>query len=242
VFPQPDYVATADYPMYMSPSFSPAFDQPQPDPYQVQTNLQMLGQSFTENPVYAGTPCGQINLSPQQAMFPFNNYATNSNTDQNGPPVDYGRPNTNVYAPSMEHSTSTMTAGESFALHTSPPETSAIPADYGAFENFHIEYPNQGQPEVHPASLDFPGEATNQNHYPQYQPTNNEIYSPQFQQTAHHALEDNSSNHAIFQQYPNGHLNGEHPINEEQLLMSGYIDLSGHIFNDDQDIFQGQYQ
>jgi len=134
-----------------------------------------------------------------------------------------------------------MTAGESFALHTSPPEASSIPADYGAFENFHIEYQNSGQPEVHSVNLDFPGEVANQNHYSQYQPTNNEMYSSRFQPTSHHALEDNSTNHAVFQQYPNTHLNGEHPINKEQLLISGYIDLNDPMFNDNQDVFQGQY-
>jgi hypothetical protein len=212
-FPPANYASTASYPMYMSPSFSAPFDQPQPDPYEVQANLQMLGQSFTENPVFAGTPCGQINLSPQQTIFPFNNFASSSNVDQNTPmsPVDYGRPNTNVYATPMEHSTSTMTAGESFALHTSPPEASAIPADYGAFDNFNIDYQNPVQSDVHPVNLEFHQEAANQNHYTQYQPTNNELYSQQFEQATHHGLEDESTNHGLFQQYPNTHLNGMHP-------------------------------
>ena len=199
--------------MYMSPSFSPAFDQPQSDPYQVQANLQMLGQTFTENPVYAGTPCGQINLSPQQTMFPFNSYTSNATVEQNTPmsPVEYGRPPANVYSTPMEHSASTMTAGESFALHTSPPETSSIPADYGAFENFHIDYQNPVQSETHhPVNLEFSGDAGPQNQYPQYQPANSDMYSQPFQQTGHHGLEDNAANHGIFQ-YPNQNLNGELP-------------------------------
>lgn len=228
--------------MYMSPSFSPSFDQPQSDPYQVQANLQMLGQPFTENPVYAGTPCGQINLSPQQTMFSFNNYASNPNVDQNTPmsPIDYGRSTQNIYGTPMEHSASAMTAGESFALHTSAPETSAIPANYGAFENFNIEYQNPVQPEVHSVNLEFPGDGANQPHYPQYQASGTEMYPPQFQQTSHHGLEDNCGDNGMFQQYSDAHLNGWCP-HDEQTLMLGYIDLSGQIFDNGPDVFQSRY-
>ena len=127
--------------MYMAP-FSPPFDHPQQDPYQIQASFQMLGSPYTDPPVYAGTPCGQINLSPQQAMFPFNTFPMESTPDQSAPmsPQEYDRSPSTFYATTMEHSTSNIRSSESFALQTSAPEVSDIPADYSAFDNYHVDY------------------------------------------------------------------------------------------------------
>jgi len=212
-FHQTDYPTTVNYPMYVPP-YSPSFDHPQQDPYQVQASFQMLGSPYTDSPVYAGTPCGQINLSPQQAMFPFNTFSMESNPDQSAPmsPQDYGRSSTTFYATSMEQSTSNITPSESFALHTSPPEVSDIPTDYSAFENYHVDYnQNTTQVDAHSVNVGYSNNATNQDSFQTYDSNNNEMFSQNYH-TSHHSLENaTSSDNGMYMQ-------SQYPVNNQTAL------------------------
>ena len=204
-----------NYPMSIQP-YSPHFEQYQQDPYQIQASFQMLGSPYTDSPVYAGTPCGQINLSPQQAMFPFNTYPIDSTPDQGAPlsPQDYDRPSSAFYAGSIEQPTSNVTPAESFALQTSAPEVSDIPADY-AFEGYHMDYnqhsTHSDTPEV---NTNYSNTVSDQESYHTYNSGNSEMFSPTYHEGAHHTLENApTSDHGIYMQpqYPvsgQGHLEG----------------------------------
>ena len=198
--------------MYVSP-YSPAFNHPQQDAYQVQASFQMLGSPYTDSPVYAGTPCGQINLSPQQAMFPFNNFPVESTPDQNAPmsPQDYHRSPSTFYATSMEQSTSNITSGESFVLHTSAPEVSNIPTDYSPFDNYHIDYnQNTTQSDAHPIDVGYSNTNTNHDSYQTYD-ENNEMFSQPYH-ASHHSLENAStSDDGVYMQ-------PQYPVNNQTAL------------------------
>jgi hypothetical protein len=204
---EPEYGHTINYPMYVPP-FSPPFDQNQQDPYQVQASFQMLGSPYTDTPVYAGTPCGQINLSPQQSMFPFNTFPLDSTPDQNAPmsPQDYDR--SSAYFPtSMEQSSTHMTPAESFALHTSPAEVSDIPADYSAFDNFQMDYNHNAPPPAsHALNPTYSNNVSHQETYQTYDSGNHEMYSQSYHPTSHHSVEEGSNSDAsgmyIQPQYP----------------------------------------
>lgn len=202
-FQETDYHTTINYPMYVPP-YSPSFDHPQPDPYQVQASFQMLGSPYTDSPVYAGTPCGQINLSPQQTMFPFNTFPMEATPDQSAPmkPQDYSRSPTTFYATSMEHSTSQITASESFALHTSPPEVSEIPTDYSAFDDYHIDYnQNTTQVDTNSVNTGYSNTGTNQTSFQTYDNGNNEIYSQNYH-ASHHNTSTSNNGMYMQPQYP----------------------------------------
>jgi hypothetical protein len=214
---EPEYGQTVNYPMYVPP-FSPPFSQDQQDPYQVQASFQMLG-SYTDSPVYAGTPCGQINLSPQQAMFPFNTYPVdNSTSDQSAPmsPQDYDRSPTAYFPTSLEQSSSHMTPSESFALHTSPPEISDIPADYSGFDNFQMDYNHNAPPPTsHPVNQGYSNTDSHPETYQTYDHGNHEMYSQAYHPTSHHSIEDtsHSDNSGMFlqPQYP-ASVNNQHAL------------------------------
>jgi hypothetical protein len=225
--PEPEYGQPINYPMYIPP-YSPPFDQNQPDAYQIQASFQMLGSPYTESPVYAGTPCGQINVSPQQSMFPFNTFPIESSTDQNTPmsPQDFGR-SPAYYPTSMEHSNSTMTAGESFALQTSPPEVSDIPADYSAFENYPMEYNNTSTNnttgnEGYSNNVNM----SNQNSY-QFENGNSEMFSQGYH-SSHHSLGNANSNEAGM------YMQSQYPVDNQNNTLEGtFISLLPKTQSDD---------
>lgn len=207
--------------MYIPP-YSPPFDQPQQDPYQIQANYQMLGPAYTDTPVYAGTPCGQINLSPHQPMFPFNTFPMESTPSQNGPmsPQEYGRSSSTFYATPMEQSASNMTSGETFTLQTSPPDVSDIPADYAGYENYHIDYSqNQGQADSHTGNGGFSAAVNNDSSFQNYTSSNNEIFSQTYQSNTHASLDNASasaSDHGIF-------MHTQYPVNSQTTLEGSTI-------------------
>jgi hypothetical protein len=219
-FHQSDYGPPVNYPMYMPP-FSPPFDHPQQDPYQIQASFQMLGSPFTDPPVYAGTPCGQINLSPQQAMFPFNTFPIESTPDQSAPmsPQEYDRSPSTFYATTMEHSTSNMPPSESFTLQTSAPEVSDIPADYSAFDNYHVDYSqNGGQADSHSETMAYSNTTSNET-FQTYGAPNTEMFSPTFH-TSHHSLDSGSTTE-------NGiYMQSQYPVNDQTQLDGTPISFS----------------
>jgi hypothetical protein len=206
-----EYAQTMNYPMYVPP-FSPSIDQNQQDPYQVQASFQMLGSPYTDSPVYAGTPCGQINLSPQQSMFPFNAYQLDSTPDQSTPmsPAEFDQTSASYFPTSFEQSSTHMTPAESFALHSSPVEVADIPADYSlvprldlslvppsqnaAFDNYRMDYNhNAPPPSTQTMNSGYPNNISHQETYQTYNTGNNEMYSQAYHPTSHHSVEDNST-------------------------------------------------
>jgi hypothetical protein len=231
---QTNYSHTVNYPMYMP--YSPPFEQPQQDPYQIHASFHMLGSPYTHTPVYAGTPCGQINLSPQQAVFPFNAFAMSQSHDTSTPmsPQDYGRSPSTFYATPMEQSVSNIPHTESYALPTTPPEVSDIPVDYTAFESYNVDYnQNVDQHESHQMEAGYSREVTDQEHYQRYDSNNHhEIFSQQYPTTSHHTLDNApTSNNGMFMQ-------AQYPINNQPAL-EGYLDLGGQMFQEHPDVFNG---
>jgi len=228
--PDPEYGQPAvNYPMYIPP-FSPPEDQNQQDFYQVQASFQMLGSPYTDSPVYAGTPCGHINVSPQQSMFPFNAFPIESSADQNTPmsPQDFGR--SPAYFPtSMEHSNSTMTAGDSFALQTSPPEVSDIPADYSGFENYPMEY-NNTTTNDRTVNEGYSNQS-NQNTY-QYENGNNEMFAHGYHGSHHSLGNTNTTETGMY-------MPSQYPVDNQTNTLEGYIDLNGQIYGEHTDCFDG---
>jgi len=211
---QSDYSHTVNYPMYMP--YSPPFEQTQQDPYQIHASFHMLGSPYTHTPVYAGTPCGQINLSPQQAVFPFNTFAMSQSHDASTPmsPQDYGRSPSTFYATPMEQSASNIPHTESYALPTTPPEVSDIPVDYAAFESYNVDYnQNVGQHESHQVDAGYSREVTNQEQYQQYESSNHhEIFNQQYPTTSPHTLNNvPTSNNGMFMQ-------AQYPVNNQPAL------------------------
>ena len=212
---QSDYSHTINYPMYMPP-YSPPFEQPQQDPYQIHASFHMLGSPYTHTPIYAGTPCGQINLSPQQAVFPFNTFPMNTNHDANTSisSEDYGRSPSTFYATPMEQSARSVPNTESYTLPTTPPEVSDIPVDYSAFESYNVNYnQNMAQQESHQVDTGYSREVTNQETYQEYDSSNHHgIFNPQYPATSHHAIENaQTSNNGMFMQ-------PQYPVNSQPAL------------------------
>jgi hypothetical protein len=186
------------YPMYIPP-FSPHFDHGQQDPYQAQNSFQMLGTPYSDSPVYAGTPCGQINLSPEQAVFPFTTYPLDSTADQNTPmsPQEYARSHTAYFQSSMEVSSGNMTPTDLFAPHTSPPEVSDIPADYAGYDGFQVDFdPASSRNDSQAVSSTFSNSASTQASYPSYD-SGNQLFSQPFHSLPHHA-EDNPTDTGMY--------------------------------------------
>jgi hypothetical protein len=199
----PEYGQPINYPMYLTP-YSPSFEAQ--DPYQAQTSFQMLGSPYTDSPVYAGTPCGQINLSPQQAMFPFNTYPLDSTPDQSAAmsPQDYTASPSTFYAGNMEQSASTLSAANSFALQTSPPEVSDIPANYSGFEAYHMDYQSI-QNESHNSGY---SNAIAQESFQSYDSASN-MYSHPYH-TPHHSV-DHQAGDGMF-------MHSQYPVNDQSTL------------------------
>lgn len=248
---QGDYSHSVNYPMYMPP-YSPPFEQPQQDPYQIHASFHMLGSPYTHTPVYAGTPCGQINLSPHQAVFPFNTFPMNPTHDSSTAmsPQDYGRSPSTFYATPMEQSVSNIPHSDSYALPTTPPEMSDIPVDYSPFESYNVDYnQNAGQHEPHQGDTGFSGEVSSQDPYQQYDSSNHhEIFDQQYSNASHHALENapTSSNGMFMQpQYPVNNqpaLEGKTTLcvtTKADSLFEGYLDLGSQMFDEHSDCFNG---
>jgi hypothetical protein len=217
------YGQPVNYPMYMPP-YSPPFDQTQqPDPYQVQANYQMLGSPYTSPPVYAGAPCGQINLSPAQPIFPFNTFPIDSTSDQTTPmsPHDYRSPST-YYQPAMDTTAGNMTAGESFALQMSPPQVSDIPADYSGFDGYQMDF-NQNPPphDSNATNASYGSTEQNQGSYQTYESENSMLYNQQYHSTSHHHTIENPST-SDSGMYVESH----YPVNNQ-----GTLDGFAHRFN-----------
>ena len=197
--PESDFSQHVNYPLYI-PQYPNHFEQPQQDPYQVQAEFQNLGSPYTDPPVYAGTPCGQINISPQQTMFPFSSIPLHLTHDQSAPmtPGDYARSPPTFYATTMEQSMSNLNHGDSFALQTSPPEISDIPVDYN-FDEFHMTYPQNDQHDSHTANTGYSSAVSNQESFEAYNSNNSDIYSqPYHGEARHQPLENSSSNNGLF--------------------------------------------
>jgi hypothetical protein len=207
-----------NYPMYIPP-FSPLFEQPQQDPYQVQASFQMLGSPYTDSPVYAGTPCGQINLSPEQTVFPFNTYPLESTTEQNPlSPQEYGRSQPTYFSNSMDQSPSNMASNESFAMHTTPPDISDIPADYVAFDGYHMDYHSSSrQDDPDAINSTYPSNLSNQDSYQSFEP-NNDSFTQSYHAQAHQPME-NMSNSG----------NGMYTQSQHQYPLSNQDNLNGKI-------------
>lgn len=202
--PESDFQQHVNYPLYL-PQYPNHFEQPHPDPYQVQADFQNLGSPYTDTPVYAGTPCGQINISPHQTMFPFPSIPLHLTHDQSAPmtPGDYARSPPTFYAATMEHSMSGLNHGESFTLQTSAPEISDIPIDYN-FDEFHVTYPQNDQHESHSTNAGYSNSVSNQESYDTYNSGNNELFSQSYHnETRHQSVENTStSNNGL---YANSH-------------------------------------
>jgi len=215
------------------PPYSPTFDHPQPDPYQIQANFQMLGSPYTSPPVYAGAPCGQINLSPEQAMFPFNTFPLDSTSDQSAPlsPQEYRSP-TAYYQSSMDPTAGNMTPTESFALQMSPPQVSDIPADYSGFEGYQMGFnQNALSHESNSSNASYATAEQNQVPYQTYDSGNNVMYSQQYHSTSHHHVSEPPSTSE------NGmYVESHYPVNNQGTL-DGYLDLGNHVFNENPDCF-----
>jgi hypothetical protein len=220
---QTDYAPPVNYPMYMPP-YSP-FDQPQ-DPYQVQSSYQM-GPTYTDaQPVFAGTPCGQINLSPQQAVFPFNNYTLDSTQDQSPmTPRDYAKSPPTFYAGAMEHSASTLTSGESYTAHTSAPEISDI-ASYPTFDDYHVHYDqNADQPDPEPVTASYSSSMSPQDSFQPYNAGLTEIYNQQsFPDHSHHQSITNSINNSSTSD-SRMYMSSQYSTNDQSAI-EGYTSLS----------------
>jgi len=171
--------------MYIPP-FSPQFEPAQHDPYQVQATFQMLGSPYTDSPVYAGTPCGQINLSPQQPIFPFSTYPLESTGDQNGPmsPQEYGRSQATYFSNSLDTASGTMSASESFALHTTPPDVSDIPTDhYAGFDGYQVNYATPSrQDEAQSVTTPYSTNLSNQGNFQSFE-TNPDAFTQSYHGT-----------------------------------------------------------
>ena len=189
-------VSPVNYPMYVPP-YSPHFEPSHQDPYQIQASFQMLGSPYTDSPVYAGTPCGQINLSPDHAIFPFNTYPLDSTTDQGTPlsPHEYNRSNATYFPNSIEQSPGDITPNEAFALQTSPPEVSDIPADY-TFEAYQMDFSNTSDHNAtQNVNTGYSNTPSNEDSYHSYDSSNN-VFPQQYHPNAHQHLENNmASNH-----------------------------------------------
>lgn len=229
------YSQPISYPMYMPP-YSPTFDHQQPDPYHIQANFhgQMIGSPYTSSPVYAGAPCTQINLSPQQAMFPFNTFPLESTADS-APmsPQDYRSPST-YYQPSMDPTSGNMTPGESFALQMSPPEVSDIPADYSAFEGYQMDF-NQNAPphDSNATNVAYTNTEQHQGSYQTYDSGNPMMYSQEYNSASHqHAIQNGSA--ADRGMYVESH----YPVNNQGTL-DGWNGVDGQIYNENNDCFTG---
>jgi hypothetical protein len=210
---QPEYSQPINYPMYMSP-YSPPFDQTQ-DAYQIPAPFQMLGSAYTDSPVYAGTPCGQINLSPQQAVFPFNTYPIDSTPAQSAPmsPQDYGRSPPTYYASAMEQSASNLSTNESFAVNTSPPEVSEIPANYPSFDGYRVNYnQNATQNESQQTDSGYSNALASQDSYNTYDSGTNEMFHQSFHGTSQQSVGNPStSDSRMF-------MPSQYPVNNQAAL------------------------
>lgn len=231
------------YPMYYAP-----FDQPQPDPYQVQASYQMAT-TYPDTPVFAGTPCGQINLSPhpQQQVFPFNNYSLDSTQDQSGPmtPRDYGKSPSTFYASAMEHSASNLTSGESYTLHTTAPEISDI-AGYSPFD-YEVHYgQTTGQADVEQVSSGYPTSMPSQDSFHAYNTAISDMYNQQSYPDPNHHQSLTSSIASPSTSEPRMYMQPQYPTNDQSGI-EGYLGgLGGQIFNENEESYHShnvnQYQ
>jgi hypothetical protein len=232
-----------NYPMYIPP-FSPPFETTQQDPYQVQASFQMLGSPYTDSPVYTGTPCGQINLSPQQTMFPFSHYPLESAGDHNGPmsPQEYGRSQGSYFPSSIDTSAANMTASESFALHTTPADVSDIPTDYAGFDGYQMNFTTPSRQDES-QSVTTPFSANLSNHGAFHSFESNDTFTQSYQTSDHQASENLSSPEtAMYLQGPHQYaLSNQNNLEGKSQIKSvsnpEYMGLGGSMFTDNPDNF-----
>jgi hypothetical protein len=246
--PETPYAQQVNYPLYAP--FSPPFEQTLPDPYQIHASFQMVS-PYTTTPVYAGTPCTQINVSPQQAMFPFNTFENNAeNTPMS--PENYRSPQ-QYYATPMAQPNNNMSASESFALQMSPPEVSDIPVDYSGFEYSNMDYTQSTtQTDSSTMTTGYTNPEHDQGAYTTYENNTNFMYSQTYHDNTHQPPPQNTSttdngmySHPHYPENTQASLEGSAPPRSK--LIPGFSGFDNQLFSDHSDVFHpghsvAQYQ